>query len=222
MSVDKAGVVRHVLQSRVIAILRLDNLMFADQLVRVLLDGGVRAIELTLTNPAAPDVVASLLDNVVEFSDGRAVLGIGSVRSLPEARTALAAGAQFLVSPTCLEPVIRHCVECGVAVFPGALSPTEIAQADAWGADIVKLFPASAVGPDYVRDVLAPMPYLKLMPTGGISFENMGHYFDAGAVAVGIGGRLLNPQSIAQRDWPRVRLAAERLVEAARPAGGEI
>jgi 2-dehydro-3-deoxyphosphogluconate aldolase / (4S)-4-hydroxy-2-oxoglutarate aldolase len=213
---DKQQSLEIVMQSRMVAIVRLDDLSCAEQLVRALLDGGIRAIEFTLTNTDTPQVVADLLGLFPQFSDGQATLGIGSVRTSQEAQLAIGCGAQFIVSPISKEAIIRQSVEAGVACFPGAFSPTEIAQAAEWGADIVKVFPARALGPGYIRDVLAPMPYLKLMPTGGVDLNNLAAYMAAGAVAVGIGGQLLEPQWIKQSDWGNISKAASQYSQAAR------
>lgn len=147
-----------------------------------------------------------------------AAIGIGSVRNIAEARAALDASADFVVSPITNLAVIEACAEAGVAVMPGAFSPTEIASAWEAGADIVKVFPARGLGPGYIKDVLAPMPYLKLMPTGGIDLKNLQSYFAAGAVAAGIGGNLIDSAAIARGDWQAVADVAAQYAEAARNA----
>lgn len=212
----RSDVLQIVLRSRVVAILRLDDLSYAREIASALLRGGIRAIELTMTNTDAPRVVRELLVSMPEFANQQAAIGIGSVRSEAEARLAIDSGAHFLVAPTCLESVVRLANQADVAILPGAFTPTEILQASSWGADIVKLFPARSLGPDFVRDVLAPMPHLQLMPTGGVSLSNMQSYFDAGAVAVGIGGLLLKPQWLDERDWASIEKAAQQLAVAAR------
>lgn len=215
----KPEVIQIVLQNRLVAILRLGDLRRASELVRALIRGGVRAIEFTMTNPDTPRVVSELLMEIPEFVDGRAVLGIGSVRSIDEARVAIECGANFLVSPTCLEPVIREAQLAEKAIFPGAFTPTEIALASQWGADIVKVFPAKSLGPDFIRDVMAPMPYLKLMPTGGVHLKNMQSYFQAGAVAVGLGGQFIQSRWLEDENWPQIELAAREATTLACSAG---
>lgn len=212
---DKQKSLEIILQSRLVAIVRLDDLSSAQQLVEALLDGGIRAIEFTLTNADTPRVVADLLRILHQFKDGSAILGIGSVRTPEEAEVAIACGAQFIVSPISKEAIIRQSKDAGIACFPGALTPTEIAQAAEWGADIVKLFPARTFGPGYIKDLLAPLPYLKLMPTGGVDLNNLSAYFSAGAVAVGIGGQLLSPHWVQQADWASVKNAALQYSQAA-------
>ena len=214
----RAQVVELVLKTRLVAILRLPDLRFAQEIVGSLLAGGIRAIELTMTNTDAPQVVSELLREIPEFHKNQAALGIGSVRTVQEAHLAIDSGANFLVSPICLEPMIHAAQLADVAIFPGAFTPSEIAMAREWGADIIKLFPARSLGPDFVRDVLAPMPYLKLMPTGGVSLANMQSYFDAGAVAVGLGGLLLKQNWLQDHDWSQIEQAARELVAAAQPS----
>jgi 2-dehydro-3-deoxyphosphogluconate aldolase / (4S)-4-hydroxy-2-oxoglutarate aldolase len=135
------------------------------------------------------------------IASGKAVIGIGSIRSLEEAKLAIDSGAQFVVSPITSVPIIDYCKQNKVAVCPGAFTPTEIATSWDAGADIVKVFPVRNLGPNYVRDILAPMPYLKLMPTGGVDLNNIESYFAAGAVAAGIGSQLLDPIAILNKDW---------------------
>ncbi len=197
-----------ILQSRLVAILRLDDLSTAIPIAEALFQGGIRALEFTLTNPLAPAVVQKLRNESHAVLSGKAVLGIGSVRSLEEAKLAIDSGAQFVVSPITSVPIIDYCRKNNIAVCPGAYTPTEIAMSWDAGADIVKVFPARNLGANYIRDVLAPMPYLKLMPTGGVDLNNMASYFAAGAVAVGIGSQLLDPTAIRNQDWDEITKTA--------------
>jgi 2-dehydro-3-deoxyphosphogluconate aldolase/(4S)-4-hydroxy-2-oxoglutarate aldolase len=128
----------------------------------------------------------------------------------------LDAGAQFVVTPIMQPEVIRCCVEAKVPIAAGALTPTEIATAWDCGASFVKVFPARGLGPGYIKDVLAPMPYLKLMPTGGIDAKNAGDYLAAGAVAVGVGGTLCSPVLVEKQDWESIHAAAASIVQACR------
>lgn len=209
---DRDEVLAVIQQCRLVAIVRLDDLQNSPDLIRALLHAGVRAIEFTLTNPQAPDIVRQVLDRFEQFQDGRAVLGIGSVRTVPEAKLALAAGSQFLVSPITDQSIIQTSGEAGVPILPGAFTPTEIAQATNWGAELIKVFPARGLGPNYIKDILAPMPELKLMPTGGIDQSNIRDYLAAGAVAVGMGGQLVNSTLVRQANWPEIERIARSLV----------
>jgi len=203
-----------ILAHRLVAILRLDPLDNVEQLVDVLLDAGVRCLELTLTNPQAPMWVERLMHSNPRFRLGEACLGIGSVRTADEAKRAMDAGAQFVVTPIVAIGAIRACADRGVPIAAGAYTPTEIAMAWDAGASVVKVFPARSLGPGFIRDVLAPMPHLKLMPTGGIDATNAAEYLRAGAVAVGIGGQLCPQALVDRREWDTIRSAAQRIVAA--------
>lgn len=196
---------------RIVAILRLDDLTRADALVRSLLEGGIRAIEFTLTNPDAPRILTQLLESIDDFRHGTATLGIGSVRNESEARMAIESGAQFLVSPILNQAVIEIGRAHRIPVFPGALTPTEIHHAWTLGADAVKVFPVKSLGPGYIRDCLAPMPYLRLMPTGGIHQGNLVEYLNAGAMAVGVGSSLVDESKVQSRQWKEISRAASEI-----------
>lgn len=207
-----------LVESRLVAILRLDCLDQAPRIVDTLLDAGVRCIEFTLTNRKAPGWVSRLVSEHPSFRNGHAYLGMGSVRSLDEAKLVIDSGAQFVVTPIMQPEVIRRCVESKVPIACGAYTPTEIATAWDSGADLVKVFPVRGLGPSYIKDVLAPMPHLKLMPTGGIDSRNAREYLAAGASAVGVGGTLCSPALIDQGDWESIRKAALEVVQSCRDA----
>jgi 2-dehydro-3-deoxyphosphogluconate aldolase / (4S)-4-hydroxy-2-oxoglutarate aldolase len=200
---------------RLVAIIRLDDLTHAVEISRALLDAGVYLQEYTLSNPAAIDAVAEVRKQIAEFNTGEASIGIGSVRTREAASQAIAAGAQFVVTPITIPSLIEFCRENSVPIMPGAYTPTEIATAWEAGASMVKVFPARSLGPSYIKDVLAPMPYLKLMPTGGIDLNNMQSYFDAGAHAVGVGGNIIDARAIAEQNWKRVTEVAKNYVHQA-------
>ena len=191
-----------------VAILRLDDLSNAVELSRVLLDAGVSVQEFTLSNPEAIDAIRRVREEIEEFSTDAATLGIGSVRTTTQAEEAIGAGAQFVVTPVLVENVISHCCQYDIPVFPGALTPTEIAKAWDLGATAVKIFPARAFGPSYIKDLLAPMPDLKLLPTGGVTLENIPAYMEAGAMAVGVGGNLFSSSDVEAKRWENVRASA--------------
>lgn len=205
-----------ILQTRMIAILRLDDLSTATPIVESLFNAGIRALEFTLTNSDTPEVVRRMRNENQYIRSGDAVIGMGSVRSLDEAKIAIDSGAQFVVSPITSVAIIDFCKQNKVAVCPGAYTPTEIARSWDAGADIVKVFPVRNMGANYIRDVLAPMPYLKLMPTGGVDLNTIASYFNAGAVAVGIGSQLLDPEAIRNQDWGKIQQTAAQYVQATR------
>lgn len=210
----KSQVLQLITTQRIVAILRLDDLSQAVSISRALAAGGILAQEFTLTNPDALRVVRDVQSALAD--DGYiAAIGIGSVRQRDEAQAALAAGADFIVSPITNTHILEACQQAEVAVMPGAYTPTEIATAWDAGADVVKVFPARTLGPGYLKDVLAPMPYLKLMPTGGVDLKNLQSFFAAGAVAVGIGGNLLDASAIASGQWAAITAIAKQYSEAA-------
>jgi 2-dehydro-3-deoxyphosphogluconate aldolase/(4S)-4-hydroxy-2-oxoglutarate aldolase len=173
--------------TRVVAILRAENASRAEAVVDVLLANGIRSLELTLTTEGALDVVARLVARVPEGTD----VGVGTVLSADAVDRAADAGARFVVSPSVDPAVIEAAARHGIASYPGALTPTEIATAWSAGATAVKLFPAGALGPSYLSAVRAPLPDVPLIPTGGIALEEAGTWLAAGAVAVGVGSPLI-------------------------------
>ena len=157
---------------RLVAIIRLDDLSQAVSISRALLDAGVYLQEFTLSNPKAMDAIREVRAALPAFDGNSAAIGLGSVRSVAEVDQAVEAGAQFIVTPIMRPEVIARCRAAGVPVMPGAYTPTEIAAAWDAGAAFVKVFPVRSLGPSYIKDVLAPMPFLKLMPTGGRSQQH--------------------------------------------------
>lgn len=202
----------------VVAIVRLADLSQAVALSRALLDGGITALEFTLTNPQALRAMAEVKAALPEFGEGQAVLGAGTVLNPEAARQSIEAGAQFIVAPSTNFGTIQTCREAGVAVMPGALTPTEIVAAWEAGADVIKVFPARAFGPAYFKDLREPLPHLKLMPTGGVSVENAGEYIKNGAIAVGVGGNLVDKKLVAAGDWPAITAKAAAYVRAVQQA----
>lgn len=173
-----------------------------------LAEGGVRAIEVTMTVPGA----VALIGQLAAALPAGVLLGAGTVVDGDTARAVIDAGARFIVSPVFRRDVVAVCIERGVAACPGCFSPTEILDAHDMGADIVKVFPATALGPQYIKDLRAPMPQLKLMPTGGVSLDNAGDWIRAGAVAVGVGSSLLDARAIEEGRLEVIAGNARRIV----------
>ena len=197
-------------QDGVIAVVRLDDLSKAAPLTEALVAGGVRAVEFTFTNPTAGEAIAA-----ADAALGpRALIGAGSVLDAETARVAMLAGARFVVTPTVSAATIELCNRYGVATTIGALTPTEILTAWQAGATYVKVFPASLGGPRYLRDVLGPLPQVKLIPTGGVDADNAGEFIRAGAVAVALGSNLVDGRSVATDDWETVTARAQAIVDA--------
>ncbi|MBI1876856.1 MAG: bifunctional 4-hydroxy-2-oxoglutarate aldolase/2-dehydro-3-deoxy-phosphogluconate aldolase [Chloroflexi bacterium] len=203
-----------------VAIVRLADLSAAVPMSKALLAGGITALEFTLTNPAALATITEVKAALADFGEGRAVIGAGTVLDAAAAKASVEAGAQFIVSPHTNLDVIAMCRCLGVPSMPGALTPTEIVTAWDAGASVVKVFPARAFGPAYLKDVLAPLPHLKLMPTGGVDLENIGQFLKNGAFAVGLGSNLVDGRLIAAGDWAALTARASAYVQAVRAARG--
>jgi 2-dehydro-3-deoxyphosphogluconate aldolase/(4S)-4-hydroxy-2-oxoglutarate aldolase len=159
-------------------------------------EAGFTTIEITLNTPEALSVISSLANQY----NGELNVGAGTVCSLDDLAAAVNAGANFIVTPIFKAEVVKKCVSMEVPIFPGAFSPTEIYEAWELGASMVKLYPASVVGPAYVSAVLAPLNKVKLMPTGGIHLSNMLAFMKAGAASLGIGSELFDKKIIQKRD----------------------
>ncbi len=194
-----------------IAIVRLDDLGEAVAIGQALVEGGIRALEFTLTNPDALNSIGEVRGRLEE---GRALVGAGTVLDGESAGEAISAGAQFLVTPVYRRDVIERGLEGGVPVVSGAMSPTEIFAAWQDGADLVKVFPARSLGPSYVKDLLGPLPQLRLVPTGGVNLDNCAEFIEAGAYTVALGSNLVDEAVISRRDWEALSAHAERYVEA--------
>lgn len=156
-------------------------------------------LEITMNTDGATSIIANLRQRHPHLN-----VGAGTVRTPAELDQALTAGAQFIVTPILDEHVVSTCVQEEVPVFPGAFSPTEVFQAWESGATAVKVFPATQLGPSYVKELLAPLEMVKLVPTGGVSLSNIAAYFQAGAVGVGMGGSLFDKQLIEEGDFEQL------------------
>ncbi|MEO7190725.1 MAG: bifunctional 4-hydroxy-2-oxoglutarate aldolase/2-dehydro-3-deoxy-phosphogluconate aldolase [Vicinamibacterales bacterium] len=192
----------------VVAIIRLNEASHVRGIVDALLEGGVRALEITMSVPGAIGLIAQIAPTLPAGFR----LGAGTVLDAATAISALDAGATFIVTPVLQRDVIRVCVDRRVPVMPGCFTPTEIFTAFTAGARIVKVFPATSLGPGFLKDIHGPLPQLKLMPTGGVSLENAAEWIRAGAVAVGIGGALLDKAAIAAGNYAVIRDRATRLI----------
>ena len=208
--------IEQIVAGGVIAIIRLptdEDLLPAAEAIR---DGGVTAIEIILTTPG----VVRALTPVRARLGGDILLGVGTVLTAEAAREAIRGGAQFLVGPNFNPEVVRAGREAGVPVIPGALTPTEIVQAWDGGASLVKLFPANAVGPRYIKDLQGPLPHIPLLPIGGVSLENVAAFIQAGAVAVGVGGEIVTTDLLARRAFREITSRSRAFVEAVKAARG--
>ena len=207
-------IVRQIEDAGIVAVIRIKEPEKLRAVVEAISEGGVRALEVTMTVPGAVELIRQLAPTLPPGF----VLGAGTVLDPETAARVIDAGATFVVSPVFRAAVIDACHARGVAAMPGCFTPTEILEAWDAGADIVKVFPATALGPTFFKDVRGPLPQVKLMPTGGVTVENAGDWIRAGAVAVGVGTALLDAKAIATNAWDVLRTNAERIVENVRKA----
>ena len=212
----RTDIVTAIEEAGVVAVIRLQEPDKLRAVVEAIGQGGIRAIEVTMTVPGAVELIRQLAPTL----PAGFILGAGTVLDPETAQQVIDAGAQFVVSPVFRRGVIDACHDRGVAVMPGCFTPTEIL--DAWdaGADVVKVFPATSLGPNFFKDVRGPLPHVKLMPTGGVSLDNAGDWIRAGAVAVGVGTALLDIKAITSGDYAVLRANAERIVAGVRAARG--
>ena len=205
---DRTGVISAIERFGIVAVIRIKEPSKLRAVVDAIAAGGVRALEVTMTVPGAVDLIRELAPTMPSGF----LLGAGTVVDAETAERVIDAGARYIVSPVFRRSVIAACHRHDVAAMPGCFTPTEIL--DAWdaGADVVKVFPATALGPGYIKDVRAPLPQVKLMPTGGVTLDNAGDWIRAGAVAVGVGTALLDAKAIASGDFTVLRRNAERIV----------
>lgn len=160
-------------------------------------EAGLTTVEITMNTPGATDMIRYALESEHYGMN----IGAGTVCTKEDLDAALDAGAQFIVTPVLSKKVVKSCVKKGIPVFPGAYTPTEIFNAWSLGASMVKIYPATALGPGYIKDLKAPMNQLKLLPTGGVSLENMEAFLKAGANGLGIGGQLFDKKLIQEKNW---------------------
>lgn len=210
-----SGIAR-VEETGVVAIVRLDDYTAAVEMASAIADGGVTSIEFTYTNPRASEAIA----RVKQALGDRVLVGAGTVLDPETARAAMLQGADFIVTPTLNLETIRICRRYSVPSVIGAFTPTEILTAWEAGATYVKVFPASAVGARYLKDVRGPLPQVRLIPTGGVDLSNAGDFIRAGASAIAVGSNLVDGKLVAKGDWQTLRERAQGFVAAVRAARG--
>jgi 2-dehydro-3-deoxyphosphogluconate aldolase/(4S)-4-hydroxy-2-oxoglutarate aldolase len=204
--------VKRILDAGIVAIMRRTESSLAVETAEALLAGGVSVVEVTLNSPGALEMLEALARRVGD----RMAIGAGTVMSAEEVRRAIGAGAQFIVSPHTDATVIEAARAADAPALPGAFTPTEIVRAWQLGASVVKVFPVGSVGPRYLRDVLAPLTEIPLLPTGGVSLENAADFIRAGARGLGLGSDLVSPKAITARDFGSLTARAQAFVEEVR------
>jgi 2-dehydro-3-deoxyphosphogluconate aldolase/(4S)-4-hydroxy-2-oxoglutarate aldolase len=199
----------------IVPVIRAESADAALAVVEVLAGAGLAVAEITMTVPAAIDVIASVARR---FGD-RLLVGAGTVTDAGTAKRAVDAGAAFIVTPCLVPEVIDAARRADVAVIAGALTPTEIAEAFRRGSDMVKVFPVQSVGgAAYLRALRGPFPTIPLVPTGGVTLANVREMFDAGAAAIGVGGELISRDALARRDYASIGALAGQFLAAVRSA----
>ena len=216
VTLDTSEALQRLVDSGVVAVMRGADPDTAIEVASALADGGVTAFEITAENPDAMDLVAELS---ASFDESAAIVGAGTVLDSETARAAITSGAEFVVGPTFDPGVVETCNRYGVPVAPGVLTPTEAVTAYEAGADIVKVFPASSMGPGHLSSIAGPLPQIPLMPTGGIDSDNVADYIEAGAAVVGAGSAIMDDAAIEAGEFESLTETARdftRTIEEAR------
>lgn len=203
---------QRLLSSGIVGIIRAPDGKQLVDVARALLAGGIDVLEVTFTVPQAHKV----LEQVADALGDKVLLGAGTVLDTETCRTAILAGAEFIVSPGTNLDVIRMCKRYSKLALPGALTPTEIITAWEAGADFVKVFPCDVLGPAHIRTLRGPLPQVRMIPTGGVTLETAADFLKAGACALGIGSALVEAKTVAARDFGRIESLARQYVEIVR------
>lgn len=206
--VSRTDILQRILEKKAIAVIRMTDVARLMRVIEAIRAGGVECVEITMTVPGAVDVIRDVSQSIGD----EALIGAGTILDAETARQAIEAGADFIVGPVLDRGVIETAHRYEKVVIPGAFSPGEIVAAWRAGADIVKVFPATVLGPRYFKDLRGPLPQIRLCPTGGVTVENAGEWIKAGACCVGIGTDLLDKKAIAEDRYEVLTGKARRLV----------
>jgi len=203
---SKQEILEGILDCGIVAVVRAESADLAFKAIEAALAGGVNVIEVTFTVPGALEIIAKLAKTL----GGNTILGAGTVLTPQTASDAIEAGARFIVGPSTSLGVIEAARLKGVPVFPGALTPTEVVTAWQAGADMVKIFPANAFGPGYLKDLHGPLPQVMFMPTGGVNLDTATEYLKCGAAALGVGSDLINKKLMAEGNFAEITERARK------------
>ena len=204
---DKEKIIAKITECGLVAVVRAESSEQGLKIAEACAKAGVAGIEITFTVPGAADVIKDCVKN---FSNGEIIVGAGTVMDAETARVAILSGAQYIVSPYLNLETVKLCNHYRVPVMPGAMTIKEVVESMEAGADIVKIFPGEVFGPTIIKAVRGPIPYAKMMPTGGVSLENVDQWIKAGAVAVGVGGNLTKGAKTG--DYASVTSIAEQFI----------
>ena len=210
----KADIIRRLTHPGLIAVVRAKRTDQVVPLAEALVAGGIIAVEVTMSTP---DALAAIRHSKQALGP-RALIGVGTVLDAATARAALDAGAEFVVSPIFRPELVPIAHEAGRPLMLGAVTPNEAQLAHEAGADFVKLFPADGLGPGYIKALRAPLPHLRLVPTGGVDLGSLADFIKAGCPAVGVGGALISAQILETDNWPELTALARRFVTVAQQA----
>ena len=206
----KSQIIEHILNPGIVAVIRVDSAAALLPICEALLAGGVTGLEITMTSP---DALPTIAEASKRFA-GRALIGVGTVLDPETCRAAILAGAQFVVTPVCRPNIVEMCLRYGKPVACGAYTPTEALTAHEAGADFIKIFPADGLGPKYIQNLLAPLPMLRIIPTGGVTVETAGDFLRAGCAALAAGSSLIAKEFVQNQDWTALTTRARAFVEA--------
>jgi 2-dehydro-3-deoxyphosphogluconate aldolase / (4S)-4-hydroxy-2-oxoglutarate aldolase len=195
-------------REKIVAIIRGISAESGDATAKALADGGIVFLEVTLNTDGALDMISRFRTNY----EGRLRIGAGTVLDLGQAKEAVAAGAEYIISPNLDEEVVYYGVEHGVEVWPGTMTPTEIVRAYKAGASAVKVFPMGSLGINYLKEIRAPLNHIPMVATGGVNLQNINSVLDAGAIAVGLGGNLVDKQLVKDGKFDELRKLAQAYV----------
>lgn len=207
---SKTEVLNRIKSEKVIALIRADSSASLLECARALSAGGLNCIELTMTTPGAIEMCSQVARELPQV-----LIGLGTVLDAETARSGIAAGAKFIVTPAVRPTVIAACREGGVPILAGAFTPTEACTAWEAGADVIKIFPAEFFGPAYIKSLKAPFPHLQFLPTGGVTPETVADFLRAGAFATAAGSALVAPAALKSGDWAAITARARQFVAAA-------
>jgi 2-dehydro-3-deoxyphosphogluconate aldolase/(4S)-4-hydroxy-2-oxoglutarate aldolase len=210
----KLQIIEQLRNPGIIAVVRAQRPDQVIPLAEALVAGGIIAVEITMTTPNAINAIREVSAKL----GNRALIGVGTVLDEATCRAAIAAGAQFVVSPICRRELVPIAHAAGKPIMLGSYTPTEAQLAHEAGADFIKIFPADGLGSNYLKALRAPLPHLKMVPTGGVDLKTIGDFFKAGCVAVGAGSSLISKEVLDKDDWVSLTRTATAFVLAAKAA----
>ena len=211
---SKHAHLQEIMDTGILAVVRMQDADKVLAVVQAIREGGITCIEITMTTPK----ILHLLEKTADAIGDRSLIGVGTVLDAESAHAAILAGAQFIVTPTLNLDVIAVARRYGKVVISGGFTPTEILAGWEAGADLVKIFPATSLGPQYVKDIKGPLPQVELVPTGGVNLDTIGAFLKAGVAAVAVGGALLHKDAIAAGKYEVLTESARQFTEAVREA----